>query len=271
VENFISTPKQEEALLETGNTWLAFSTREMATVCWFVLFSAWALSHPIVRNALRDVLRSVCTAWIIWPISLMLLYVMGTVWFLSVIGVWKVDLLKDTVMWFLFGGVGMMLRIGAEPGIENVFRNTVKDSLRIVIILEFLINTYVFPLLFEMLLIPAVTIISIAGIVASKKDRQSVSAKFFRRLEIGIGLVVVLSAVTRAIGGGRDLSSFQTLRSVALIPLLSIMMFPFMYVMVVVYCYEQLFRRLQLGRPKSSDLIRYTRHRIFRHAGLRLR
>ncbi len=83
-----------------------FNNREVASAFWLLVFAVWILQKPNVRKSLGGALRAFCHPKVLAPVCLMLLYVVGIVTLLATIGIWTVDLLKDTIIWFFVGEEG---------------------------------------------------------------------------------------------------------------------------------------------------------------------
>ena len=71
----------------------------------------------------------------------MILYTAATVILLTKINLWNVSLLKDTIVWFCVVAMSMMMRFVTSDEVENIFQKILTDSIKIIIVLEFLVNT----------------------------------------------------------------------------------------------------------------------------------
>ena len=124
----------------------------------------------------------------------------------------------------------------------------------------------------ELVLVPFVTCVTLLDAVARLNEEHASGgvAKSTGCLLAVIGFAIVAFAVSRAIADYRGLGTLDTLRSIAFPPLMSIGFVPFVYSLVLISMYEQLFLRLTLGRKKPKSLVRYARRRIIRYHGLSL-
>lgn len=247
-----------------------FNNREIATAFWLLLFAVLALGKPDIRRAIYHVAQSFCHLKVLIPICLMSAYVLAILVALKAIGIWQVDLLKDTIIWFCFSAIAMLARFATTNRPRDAFRETMADSLKVVILVEFLINTYTFPLPVEIVLVPLITLIAMLDAVAGMKKEYTTVAKVLKGVQTILGLTILAAAVNRAWVDWQTLESIDTLRSVALTPILSVSLLPFMYLIIVYSKYEIVFVRLNFGPPMPSGLKRYARMRIFMHAGLHL-
>ena len=85
---------------------------------------------------------------------------------LSEIGIWNRELLKDTVLWSLFSGLALALSGVQTQSDVPTWRSILKNQLKAIILLEFIVNTYTFALWVELLLAPTLVLIGL-GIVAT--------------------------------------------------------------------------------------------------------
>lgn len=248
-----------------------FNTREVAVAIWLLFFIGWALGKSDIRKSLVAVLRSFFQVKVALPVFLMAFYTVATVAILATVGFWGVSLLKDTIVWFFFSAVAMMARFVTWREPQNIFREVVADSIRVVIFLEFLINTYTFPLIVELVLVPVLTFIAMLGTFTETSEKHRDVSKLIRGVQATIGFIILGLAVSGAIGDLQNLKSLDAFRSIALAPVLSVLLSPFLYAVVLMSYYEQVFLRLDLGREKGAKLNRYARRRIVWYAGLSLR
>lgn len=247
-----------------------FSTREISSAFWLLIFAAWALRKPDIRRAIYRIGQSFCHLKILVPIFLMTVYVWAIIAGLKAIGVWQPDLLKDTIIWFCFGAIAMLARFATADRPGNAFRETLTDSLKVVILVEFLVNTYTFPLAMELALVPLLSFIAILGAIADTKKEFKAVSKVLKGVQAILGMTILTVAVTRAWADWQNLESLDTLRSVALAPILSVSLLPFLYLLILYAKYEIVFVRLNSGSSMSRGLKRYAHMRILMHAGLHL-
>lgn len=247
-----------------------FNTREIASAFWLLIFAVWALCKPEIRKAIGHIAQSFFHLKILAPILLMAAYVGAIIAGLRAIGIWQADLLKDTIIWFCLGATAMLARFATANRPGNAFRETLTDSLKVVILVEFLVNTYTFPLIAELALVFLLSSLAILGAVAdTKKEFQAVS-RVLKGVQAVLGMTILTMALTRAWADWQNLEALDTVRSVALSPILSVTLLPFLYLLVLYAKYELVFVRLNFGHTMSPALKRYARMRIVMHAGLHL-
>jgi len=201
----------------------------------------------------------------------MVLYTLAVVRLLAAINLWKVSLLKDTIVWLCVNAMAMMIRFITSDDAENIYQKVLTDSFKIVIVLEFLVNTYTFSLLAEIFLVLTFILITLVDVIVNSDEKYFVVAKITKWVQMVISFVILAIVFNRAISNFQTLLSLDTFRSIALAPLLSLLFTPFLYVMVLISKYELVFLRLNFGLEKERGLKRYARRRILIYAGLSLR
>jgi hypothetical protein len=248
-----------------------FNNRELATAFWVLIFSIWAIHKKEIRKSFVAFLRTLWNFKIILFIFLALSYVIFTVIILKMINIWEVGLLKDTIIWFFFGALAMVIRYITANDTDDIFYQILKDDIKVMILLEFIINTYTFPLIVELILVPFITFIAIFDVVSRMKEEYLSITKITKGIQIIFGLIILVAAFYSAIADFRNLESFDTLRSIVLVPILSVLLYPFIYVILIISKYEILFSMLDFGGIKSKSLKRYVRSRIILFARFNLK
>lgn len=235
-----------------------FNSREIATGIWLVIVFVYLLSKQDVRKSMVSLLEVCCKPKIVVPIGIMACYTVVMVRVLSMIGLWTTDLLKDTVFWFILAGLPLMNYVSERE--VSIFWDIVRNNVKSVVFIEFLVGTYTFPLAWELLLMPFATVIAMIDVLVKSDNKYAPIAKLTFTLQGVIGFVVITFAVFRAFNDYMQFLSFDTLRSFLLSPLLSVLHFPFIYALVLYANYERLFIMVN---AKSNDDKRLKRYRMF--------
>ena len=248
-----------------------FNNREIATGIWLVAALLFGLSNKKIRKSLFKVIRAFLRTKILYWLVLMVLYTIGLVAALKVIDFWNLNLLKNTILWFCFTGITSTFELVTLKNHEGTFRKLVIANIKLVVIIEFLVNTYTFSLLAEIAIIPIATFIAMLDAVARSDKKYSAVARLTTGLQALIGIAVLVLAIFKAISDYGNLLSIESLRSLLLPPALSVLFSPFIYLMLLFSTYELLFVRLKIGPYKDKTLRQYAKRRITVHVGLSLR
>lgn len=247
---------------------MLFNNREVASGLWLAVFLIWALSHDAVRGSLRNLLTAALKWKILFFFGLMALYTGVVVLGLNAIGFWTQDLAKDTILWFLFSGLVFSFELVTEGGEKGIFKPVLRGSVRIIILIEFLIGAYTFALPVELILVPFVASVAATDALAKAKEKHADVAKVTTGLQVLIGLIIIISATARAVADLGNLATLDSLRQILLAPTLSLLLVPFLYVFVLITRYEVLFVRIGLGRELDNRVKRYAVLRLIGHLRL---
>lgn len=154
----------------------SFNNREIATAIWLLLFIAFTARSRSVRESFGGLLRCFWNRHILGGLLAMLLYTVGVVYLLARAGLWTPAVLKDTIIWFCFTGFVLTISTVTDQG-EGLFKKVVKESIKVVLIFEFLINEFVFSLPVELVLVPFAAFIALVDAVARRDEKHAIVAK----------------------------------------------------------------------------------------------
>lgn len=246
------------------------STREIATLVWIAVFLIWALWEPRIRPALLRVLTTALHWKIVAPILAIVLYSSSVVWVLYKLGFWQSYLLKDTVVWVVVSGIALGMSGVSLKSEAPTWRGVVIEQIKIVVLVEYLVNTYTFGIWIELALIPVMTALAVLTSFASMDEKSAIVAKLGQFLQGTIGLAILWFAVLGALEEAETFTVSVALREVLLPIILSATVIPIAYLLTVISAYEQLFLFLRIREDKGASLIRYAKWRLFLRLGLRL-
>jgi len=248
-----------------------FNNREIATAIWLTPFVVWILTKSKIRASLADVARAFLAWKVLASFAALALYTAALIFALYAVGFWQLKMTKDTVEWFFFTASAMITRFATSRKKDNIIRDVVTDNVKIIIIIEFILKTYVMSLFAELVVVPSVTFLTLMMAVTQLDEKQAPVARVSKFLLGAVGFVVLGFAISRAIGDYQSFGTRDTLRGITFPPLMSISLIPFIYVLIVITIYDEIFIRLTVGREKTPAVVRYAKRRIFSHCGLSFR
>jgi len=241
-----------------------FNNREVATAIWLFVIFFFMLIKKDIRKSLLKILKIFFGLQILSLLFLMIFYFVLIITFLYFIKFWNISLLKDSIIWFCFAGIVTVFNAATSPENEKIFRKIIIYNLNLIIILEFIINTYTFSLLKELIFIPSVTLIVVLGVFAETKSKYSSVEKTMNKLQIFIGISILILSIFNIFTDFKNFGNLATLKSFLLPPIFSVSFLPFIYLVVLFLKYELLFSKLNLGQEKSKKLKIYAKRKIFK-------
>jgi hypothetical protein len=237
------------------------NNREISVVIWLLIVFLWALSVSSVRQSIFGLFKAFFVKIIIVPFAVMLLYVLLTVLIFKKVGFWDISALKDTILWTIGTAFATFLSLNKVAGDENFFRKALLDNIKLVLILEFIVNLYSFNLIIELILVPIVTFIVMLNAVAELKPEYK-QARVFLDYTLGIvGLVLIVFTFRELFVDFQNFATLKTLRDFFLPPIFTIAFLPYVYLIALYMQYESLFTRIDFAN-KDADLARYAKRKI---------
>mgnify|MGYP001024514687 CR=1 FL=1 len=146
-----------------------FNSREVATGIWFFVLLTFALTKADIRKQLRRLFRVSLQPKLLLSFLCMLLYVVLIVWGLHRVGFWHVTLLKDTIWWFLLTALGVAMNSITSDKPGAFLSQSIHESLRLIVVIQFLVSTYTFHLALEIFLVPLLGIIAVMDAICREK------------------------------------------------------------------------------------------------------
>lgn len=147
---------------------------------------------------------------------------------------------------------------------------SIHESLRLIIVIQFLVNTYTFNLVLEIFLVPLLGIVAMMDAFAERKSEYAEVVEVIHWIHGGVGLVILATALGKAISDYSSLLSMEALRNLLLAPVLTASFLPFAYAMALYSNYERIFVWLKIGWDKDESTIRYAKRVIFSYSGFSL-
>jgi hypothetical protein len=210
---------------------------------------------------LIDVLKAFFVPKIYIPVILMECYVLVEVLILKELGCWNVSLIKDTIYWFLLSAFVLFMNIVTEKSPKMFFKKALIQLFGVMVIIQYLLNIYTFPLIGELILTPVLMFVVCAIAIAENDKKLAPTKKFFEILQTLIMSVVMYYAIRNIWSHRTELFENQKIVSFSLPILLTLMYFPFLYLAKLITSYESLFVRLTINMSDEKKLQAFARRK----------
>jgi hypothetical protein len=152
-----------------------FTSRELASLIWIGVVVILIAVAAVRSRDWRANVTSILVLAIKPPISLVLLgfyaYMAALVWLASTIGLWNVDLLKETINWGIISGLALVFS-ATEANDPAFFKKAMRRTFAATVLIEFFLGIVSFSLPVEILIQPLVLLLVGVEIVA-KNDPAS--------------------------------------------------------------------------------------------------
>jgi hypothetical protein len=240
-----------------------FNNREKAIFVWIVVFLVWALSQQKIQTSFIRVIRTLLQKKIITILMAMFLYVALVVWLLYKVHLWDALLVKDTILWLLGGAFVHLMNANDALQDADHFKKILVDVLKLMAVLEFVVNFYTFSFWIELILVPTLLLIGALEAMAGMQEESAPLKKTLDVVLAGIGLALIIFTVANIVSNYQVLVTTDNLRALLLPPLLTLAYLPFLYVAALLMAYETLFLRVDIFMKKKDEkLAKYTKRKI---------
>jgi hypothetical protein len=225
------------------------NSREDAILFWTVAilaFVAWSNPRGIADFG---VLRAVLRAKLLLLFGSTALYCAVLVVAGMEVGLWHTSSIKPTIYWFF--GTAIVLAAYAvthSPGDPRFLRGVFKRVLAVTILTDFIVNLYVLPFGYELVLVFVVLVCTVAEVMVRRDPSTDPRfRKFVDRVLISIGVFYFAYFVISAL---RDLDGFLTRANAEAFlvgPVLTIALIPFLYLWACISRWDQRRMRERFG------------------------
>lgn len=233
-----------------------FSTRELALLFWIAVIILLSFLSLKLTKSFLGIVKAFFARKIIQIFLLYNLYVALIVFILERIDLLDKNLIKDTTLWYFSVGFILFLKLNNAKSIRY-FREIIFDSIKWIIILEYLVNFYTFGFWTEIICMPIIFSLVLTQFyteLGKTEQDKAISANLKNTLNF-IGLIIFVYVLYMTIVEFKQLLTINNLKSFLLPPLLTILYIPFLYLAALFMQYEELFvsiRNYHLVRPETN-------------------
>lgn len=230
-----------------------FSSRETAIGIWFLIFLILILAMPKIRESALNVIKSAITPKLSIPFIVLLIYTTLIFLLSTSLPNWNSKYIKDMSVWTLFAGVPIFYGSISNDITKGYYAKYVTDNLKFVSIIEFIISSFTFNIVIEIIIIPVLLIFSIADLMSTGKAKSIIVA--FQSI---IGLSFLCFSILTALSNISSINNYDMLYSFLIPIAMSLLFIPISYLYGIYAKYEILF--LNMNEPDNREI--RMRHRI---------
>ena len=240
------------------------NTRETAILIWLLIFIVWAIRQKKIRRALVNLARAFFRKKIIGVVTATIIYTLLVVFVLWNLGIWRFSLIKDTIFWLIGTAIISLINANKAAQGQGFFKNILLDNLKLVLVVEYIVNLFTFSLVVELLLVPIVSIVILLSVFTEMKKEYIAVKKLADFVLASIGFVLIAYSLARVLKDFQYIASSESMSALVLPPLLTLSYIPFLYLFALVIAYENLFFRVDFFIKDSNGLKAQTKRKIMR-------
>lgn len=247
-----------------------FSNRELATITWIFLIILGLQFNEKTRKTIGEVFEAFLVNSILVVNLLAIIYSSSIIYLLYLVDFWDFSLLKDSVYWFICSGFLILFSLNKAAKEKDFFKNILRDNLKLLLILEFVVNFHQFSLVTELILLPVIAFLIFTQGISERQERLVKVKSLIGWVFAIFGFIILGNSILDILIDFRGFANIPNLRSFLLPIILSITFIPFVYCIALYINFEILFIRLGMFLKDSNDL-RFAKWQTFLKSKLSLK
>lgn len=258
------------SIVERENMLQFFNTREIASVIWIIVFLLLCLVSKKLRNFPRAMIEYHLRPKMVFPALIFLAIIAILVFLLSFSALWKWKFIKDIFLWFFFIGLAMCRSTLNFDIKHHYFKTMFFDSIKFTVIIEFLVSSFAFSLIAEIIIFPFIFLIMLMNTYSKNDPQQTSKNNIFCVLQSITGLLILCFTLKVAISEYKSLNGTDMLISFLLPIVFTILFIPITYVLTLNIEYKKLFSRMKSKESDNKEFKRWQQRLIFQTCGFSL-
>ena len=229
--------------------------RELSLLIWLIIFFASIFIKKKVRESFYRVLKIYFSFNLIKYVLFVLLYTIAvTLWF-WIFKIWNISILKGTIYWFLFVAIPLLFKSPQAEKEDKYFRRIIFSNIKLTIILEYVVNLYVFNIFIELTRVPLIAFLALTSVIIEKDNKNKNVKRALDTFLVILGLILSLYSIYYAILDRNQLMSLNTIRNIGYPLILTICYIPCLYVLTINMMHEEFKTRLKFKYGKNNKII----------------
>lgn len=216
-------------------------SREDAVAVWTAAILAYAFWKGVdAGRSVGDVGRA------LFQWKLLILFAVAGAYCAAVVvgaytlGLWQTTTLKETIFWFFGSGVVLVGdATQASPTDPAYWRKLVRRVLRFTILIEFVVNLYVFPFAVELIIVPLILLFTVAQAYAEDGLDDARLRRLIDSALLAIGVALLLYFAARALTDLDGLLTRENAEELLIVPAMTLAFIPLLVVVAWVSRREQ--------------------------------
>lgn len=234
----------------------SLNNREISLFVWIILFFTWASFNKGVRSTFVKLIKHFLKRPILLIHSFIIPYISIIIYFLFVCDFWNFSMLKDSIIWVLGTGFITLIYVNKFSNDENNFKKYIFDTIKLIVVFEFIFNLYSFSLPVELILIPSLAILGGIEAIASLYPKYKILLKPIKFILTVLTLTIIVFTFYKIFNDLDNFLSFANLKLLLLPIILSISLIPYLYVIALYLSYEMFFLKIESIFRNEKDFIK---------------
>jgi hypothetical protein len=220
------------------------NNREWAILIWSVGIFLVLMARREIRTSVGLLLRTLVSPQLLIPLLVMIGYVVGEVWLGYKARLWRSDLIKDTIVWFVISALAFFFGYDQASKQPHFFRRRLVAAISIPVFIEFFVNLFVLNLIAELALQPFLLLLGLLIAMTESDERLRVLRTPLNALLAMIGLSLLAYSVRQLFISWNAVDKPVTALQFALPIWLTIGLLPYIYLLSLYSNYQSAFHAI---------------------------
>lgn len=224
------------------------NNRECAVLFWLAVLSLYIFTSSKedgFRRAFINLCSTLFVKKVIIVLFYMLCYVGVVVYWLSELGLWNSEQLKNTIFWCASVGFMSLFKLESIKKDKHFFKHSVTDNLKLLAVFQFVVGVYTFPLWIEILLVPILAMAGAMFSIAESDKKYHQVRVLLEHIFSLFGFLLIVYTIYKLTTDFAGFGKINTVYDFFVPPLLTLCYLPFIYSMLIYSTYEQEFLNLE--------------------------
>ena len=226
-----------------------FTTREIASGLWLFIFFIYLIIRLIkdknIRKSFVNLVKIIFSRFILVRFAFIVIYSCIIIHIITKMSIWKWIYLKDVILWILLVGVPICYNAMSCKAEDHYFKKMLLNNFGFIVIYQFFINTFTYPLWIEILIQPVMLSLMVLQIISDKDDKTKILSKILDYIFLVFAIFNFSTTLNIAIDTFIQYDSLDILISFMVPIIFSILFIPVAYLFGLYSKYEQLFVRMK--------------------------
>lgn len=232
-----------------------FNNRELAAGVWVIALFLLSVFFKELRKNYKNIFSILLRKKIIIAFLIFVAYYCIAIYILFILGFWELNLLKDSIFWFIFSEIPLLFS-GIDKGKDKYFFfKILKESFAFAIVVDFILNFWSFNFFVELCIIPFAIIITFASVYLGRKKEFASVKKLCDVILVAYGIVVVITVSINLITHLNELLNILSLKEFLFPIFILIFSLPLIYGFSLYNIYEQIFVIMDKNKFKKTIII----------------
>jgi hypothetical protein len=220
------------------------NNREWAILIWGVGIFLVLMAQREIRSSVGQLLRILLSPQLLIPLLVMIGYIVGEVWLGYKARLWRSDLIKDTIVWFVISALAFFFGYNQASKQPHFFRRRLVAAVSIPVFLEFFANLFVLNLIAELALQPFLILLGLVIAIAESDERLRAWRTPMNALLAVVGLSLLVYSVRQLVISWNAVDKSVTGLQFALPIWLTIGILPYIYLLSLYSNYQSAFHAI---------------------------